>query len=137
MRGTGHRLRTLQPARQGLPHRHHHPLDQFRCQQRHPQHHPPFHPGGTAAQPGVVDLLVSIGKRKGASPGQIALAWLLAQKPWIVPIPHPQAAPAGGEPGRRRRRTVDRRTYRVTEAASKIQVEGGRYNEAGERMTNL
>lgn len=35
----------------------------------------------------VVDLLVGIGERKGATPAQVALAWLLAQKPWIVPIP--------------------------------------------------
>jgi len=35
----------------------------------------------------VVDLLERIGARKGATPAQIALAWLLAQKPWIVPIP--------------------------------------------------
>ena len=35
----------------------------------------------------VVDLLERIGKEKGATPAQIALAWLLAQKPWIVPIP--------------------------------------------------
>ena len=35
----------------------------------------------------MVDLLANIAQRKGATPGQIALAWLLAQKPWIVPIP--------------------------------------------------
>jgi len=35
----------------------------------------------------VVDLLARIGEQKGATPAQIALAWLLAQKPWIVPIP--------------------------------------------------
>jgi aryl-alcohol dehydrogenase-like predicted oxidoreductase len=35
----------------------------------------------------LVDLLTSIAHRMGATPGQIALAWLLAQKPWIVPIP--------------------------------------------------
>jgi aryl-alcohol dehydrogenase-like predicted oxidoreductase len=35
----------------------------------------------------VIDLLARIGKQKGATPAQIALAWLLAQKPWIVPIP--------------------------------------------------
>ena len=35
----------------------------------------------------VIDLLTEIGAQKGATPAQIALAWLLAQKPWIVPIP--------------------------------------------------
>ena len=39
------------------------------------------------ANQAVVDLLAAIGKGKGATPGQIALAWLLAQRPWIVPIP--------------------------------------------------
>ena len=48
---------------------------------------PRFSPEARKANRVVVDLLASIGDRKGATPGQIALAWLLAQKPWIVPIP--------------------------------------------------
>ena len=48
---------------------------------------PRFTPEARKANQVVVDLLASIGERKGATPGQIALAWLLAQKPWIVPIP--------------------------------------------------
>ena len=46
-----------------------------------------FSPESLAANKPVVDLLVRVGQRKGATPAQIALAWLLAQKPWIVPIP--------------------------------------------------
>jgi aryl-alcohol dehydrogenase-like predicted oxidoreductase len=46
-----------------------------------------FSPENLAANKPVVDLLVMIARRKGATPAQIALAWLLAQKPWIVPIP--------------------------------------------------
>jgi aryl-alcohol dehydrogenase-like predicted oxidoreductase len=48
---------------------------------------PRFTPEALKANQVVIDLLASIGKRKGATPAQIALAWLLAQKPWMVPIP--------------------------------------------------
>ena len=48
---------------------------------------PRFTPDALQHNQAVVDLLASIAQRKGATPGQIALAWLLAQKPWIVPIP--------------------------------------------------
>jgi aryl-alcohol dehydrogenase-like predicted oxidoreductase len=48
---------------------------------------PRFTPEAIRANQAVVDLLASIGADKGATPAQIALAWLLAQKPWIVPIP--------------------------------------------------
>lgn len=48
---------------------------------------PRFTPEAIRANQGVVDLLKRIGDDKGATPAQIALAWLLAQKPWIVPIP--------------------------------------------------
>lgn len=48
---------------------------------------PRFTPEAREANQGVVDLLARIGGQKGATPAQIALAWLLAQQPWIVPIP--------------------------------------------------
>jgi aryl-alcohol dehydrogenase-like predicted oxidoreductase len=48
---------------------------------------PRFQPEARRANRAFVDLLTSIGESKGATPAQIALAWLLAQKPWIVPIP--------------------------------------------------
>lgn len=48
---------------------------------------PRFTPEAIRANQGVVDLLTLIGGQKGATPAQIALAWLLAQQPWIVPIP--------------------------------------------------
>jgi aryl-alcohol dehydrogenase-like predicted oxidoreductase len=51
----------------------------------------------------LMDLIKSVAERKGATPAQIALAWLLAQKPWIVPIPGTQAAPARRESRRSRR----------------------------------
>jgi len=48
---------------------------------------PRYTPEARKANRVVIDLLVGIGEEKGATPAQIALAWLLAQKPWIVPIP--------------------------------------------------
>jgi aryl-alcohol dehydrogenase-like predicted oxidoreductase len=50
-------------------------------------HNPRFTPEAIKANRAVIDLLEKIGAQKGATPAQIALAWLLAQKPWIVPIP--------------------------------------------------
>jgi aryl-alcohol dehydrogenase-like predicted oxidoreductase len=99
---------------------------------------PRFSPEALQHNQAVVDLLASIAQRKGATPGQIALAWLLAQKPWIVPIP-----------GTRKLHRLEENIgagdvelsgdelAEIEAAASKIQVQGGRYNEAAERMTNL
>jgi aryl-alcohol dehydrogenase-like predicted oxidoreductase len=50
-------------------------------------HNPRFTPEAIKANQAVIDLLARIGAQKQATPAQIALAWLLAQKPWIVPIP--------------------------------------------------
>ena len=99
---------------------------------------PRFEPDALKQNQAVVDLLAGIAHRKGATPGQIALAWLLAQKPWIVPIPgtrklHRLTENIGAA-------DVELSTDELTEiedAASRIQVQGGRYNEAAERMTNL
>src|SRR5829696_4397510 len=99
---------------------------------------PRFTPDARQHNQAVVDLLASIAQRKGATPAQIALAWLLAQKPWIVPIPgtrklhrlEENIAAADVE------LSADELTE-IEHAASKIQVQGGRYNEAAEQMTNL
>ena len=86
----------------------------------------------------VVDLLREIGERKNATPAQIALAWLLAQKPWIVPIP-----------GTRKLERLDENLgaaeieltaddlREIDLAASNITVQGARYSEENERRTNL
>lgn len=50
-------------------------------------HNPRFTPEAIKANQAVIDLLIQIGATKSATPAQIALAWLLAQKPWIIPIP--------------------------------------------------
>ena len=86
VRGARNRLRAVQPARRGVPHRQDRREHQLR-RHRLPQHGPALHAGSAQGESGFVDLLRSVAARKNATPAQIALAWLLAQKPWIVPIP--------------------------------------------------
>lgn len=97
---------------------------------------PRFTPDALKANQAVVDLLGSIAERKKATPAQIALAWLLAQKPWIVPIP-------GTTKLHRLDENIGALSVELTaddlrainEAASKITVEGNRYPERLEAMT--
>jgi aryl-alcohol dehydrogenase-like predicted oxidoreductase len=99
---------------------------------------PRFSPEARRANQALVDLLARIGCKKSASTAQIALAWLLAQKPWIVPIPgttklHRLEENIGAvsvEPTPGDLREID-------EAASRIEVQGARYAEAAERMTGV
>jgi aryl-alcohol dehydrogenase-like predicted oxidoreductase len=99
---------------------------------------PRFSPDALQHNQAVVDLLASIAQRRGATPGQIALAWLLAQKPWIVPIPGTRRLHRLEENmGAAHVELSAEELAEIEDAASKIQVQGGRYNEAGERMTNL
>jgi len=97
---------------------------------------PRFSPEARKANHTLVDLLGSIGEQKQATPAQIALAWLLAQKPWIVPIP-----------GTTKLHRLDENIgavavelsaddlQQIESAASKITVEGARYPEHLEAMT--
>ena len=86
----------------------------------------------------MIDLLGRIAKRKNATPAQIALAWLLAQKPWIVPIP-------GTTKLNRLEENIGATSIQLTPedlreidaATSKITVQGARYPERLERMTGL
>jgi aryl-alcohol dehydrogenase-like predicted oxidoreductase len=99
---------------------------------------PRFTPKARKANQALVDLLGKIAGGKKATPAQIALAWLLAQKPWIVPIP-----------GTRKLERLDENLGAVAveltsgdlreidSAASKITVQGARYPEELERMTGL
>ncbi len=97
---------------------------------------PRFAPDAMKANRALVDLLATIGKRKQATPAQIALAWLLAQKPWIVPIPgttklgrlEENVGAAAVELTAEDLREID-------EAAAKIAVQGARYPERLEQMT--
>jgi len=99
---------------------------------------PRFAPDALEHNQAVVDLLAGIGRRKGATPGQIALAWLLAQRPWIVPIPGTRKPHRLAENiGAAAIELSADELSEIEDAASKIQVAGGRYNDAAERMTNL
>jgi aryl-alcohol dehydrogenase-like predicted oxidoreductase len=97
---------------------------------------PRFTPEARKANQALVDLLGAIGKRKDATPAQIALAWLLAQKPWIVPIPgttklhrlEENIGAAAIELTPDDLREIDR-------VASQITVQGARYPEQLEQLT--
>ena len=97
---------------------------------------PRFTPEARKANQALIDLVKSIGERKHATPAQIALAWLLAQKPWIVPIP-------GTTKLNRLEENIGAAAVELTpedlreieNAASKITVQGERYPESMERMT--
>jgi len=98
---------------------------------------PRFDPENRQANQALVDLLQAIASRKHATPGQIALAWLLAQRPWIVPIP--------GTTKRHRLeeniRAVDVELTQgdiadIETATSQIAIRGARYPEAMERLSN-
>jgi aryl-alcohol dehydrogenase-like predicted oxidoreductase len=86
----------------------------------------------------LVDLLASIGARPDATPAQVALAWLLAQKPWIVPIP-------GTTKRHRLEENVGAATIvlspedlaELERAAAAIPMQGARYPEDIERMAGL
>jgi aryl-alcohol dehydrogenase-like predicted oxidoreductase len=96
---------------------------------------PRFAPEARKANRALVDLLGELGRRKGATPAQVALAWLLAQKPWIVPIPGTTKLHRLDENLRAAAVELTPDDLRgLEEAASKIQVEGARYPEAAERM---
>ena len=98
---------------------------------------PRFNPENRKANQGMVDLLAKIAQRKNATPGQIALAWLLAQKPWIVPIP-------GTTKLHRLEENIAATAAELTpddlgeleNAASKITVQGARYPEHIEQWSN-
>jgi aryl-alcohol dehydrogenase-like predicted oxidoreductase len=97
---------------------------------------PRYTPEAMKANQVVIDLLARIGEQKGATPAQIALAWLLAQKPWIVPIP-----------GSRRLEHLDDNIgalaveltsddlLEIEDAISKITVQGDRYPKEFQRQT--
>jgi aryl-alcohol dehydrogenase-like predicted oxidoreductase len=97
---------------------------------------PRFTPEALKANQALINLLGGIAQRKNATPAQIALAWLLAQKPWIVPIP-------GTTKLHRLDENIGAVSIELTPddlreidaAASKIQVQGARYPEKLEQMT--
>ena len=84
----------------------------------------------------MVDLLGQIAVRKKATPAQLALAWLLAQKPWIVPIPGTRKLTRLEENlGALAVELTSDDLREIDRAATKITVQGARYPEELERMT--
>lgn len=97
---------------------------------------PRFQEENRKANAAMVDLLNNIATQKSATPAQIALAWLLAQKPWIVPIPGTTKLHRLEENlGALNVELTADDLRQINEAAAHITIHGGRYTEAGERMT--
>jgi aryl-alcohol dehydrogenase-like predicted oxidoreductase len=97
---------------------------------------PRFTPEARKANQVLVDLLTTIAERKNATPAQIALAWLLAQKPWIVPIPGTTKLNRLEENNGAAEIELTAEDLQVIEsAASRIKVQGARYPEHIARMT--
>jgi aryl-alcohol dehydrogenase-like predicted oxidoreductase len=97
---------------------------------------PRFTPEAMKANQALIDLLGSIAQRKKATPAQIALAWLLAQKPWIVPIPGTTKLHRLDENiGAVAVELTPDDLREIESAASKITVQGARYPEKLEQMT--
>jgi len=99
---------------------------------------PRFTPEARKANQALVDLISKVAERKQATPAQIALAWLLAQKPWIVPIP-------GTTKRSRLEENIGAVNVELTPgdlqeietAAAKIEVQGARYPEELDKLTGL
>lgn len=99
---------------------------------------PRFTPEARKANRALVDLLAAVGQRRNATPAQIALAWVLAQKPWIVPIP-------GTTKVHRLEENLGASALELTaddlreihSAAAAIPIQGARYPDAVEKMTGL
>ena len=99
---------------------------------------PRFTPEALKANQALIDLLGRIAGRKKATPAQIALAWLLAQRPWIVPIPGTTKLSRLEENiGAVELELTPDDLREIDAAASKIKVEGARYPERLEKMTGL
>jgi aryl-alcohol dehydrogenase-like predicted oxidoreductase len=98
---------------------------------------PRFSPEARKANKALVDLLGQIAERKKATPAQIALAWLLAQKPWIVPIPGTTKLHRLDENiGATEIELTPDDLRDIDSSASKITVQGARYSENLEQMTD-
>jgi aryl-alcohol dehydrogenase-like predicted oxidoreductase len=99
---------------------------------------PRFRPENLDANQVLVDLIKKVAAEKNATPAQIALAWLLAQKPWIVPIPGTTKLDRLNENMAAADLELSGRELRdLNDVISKIEVMGDRYPEALEKMTGI
>ena len=98
---------------------------------------PRFAPEARKANRAVVELLAAIAQRKQATPAQIALAWVLAQKPWMVPIPGTtKLARVEENIGAAEVELTSGDLRDIESAASQITVQGARYSEGAQRLIN-
>ena len=98
---------------------------------------PRFSPENRRANQAVVDLVKRIAAEKKVTPAQIALAWLLAQKPWIVPIPGTTKLHRLEENLGAVNVTLSEDDLReIDDASSQITIHGARYGEASQRMVD-
>ena len=98
---------------------------------------PRFSPDNRKANKAMVDLLEQIALHKNATPAQIALAWLLVQKPWIVPIPGTRRLERLDENiGAASLELTSDELHEIETAASKITIHGARYPESAEKLIN-
>ena len=99
---------------------------------------PRFAPEVRAHNLGLIDTVKDVASAYGATPGQIALAWLLAQRPWIVPIPGTTKLHRVEENIASADLTLSESDLdRLTDASDHAEIEGGRYPEFLEAQTNL
>jgi aryl-alcohol dehydrogenase-like predicted oxidoreductase len=99
-------------------------------------HVPRFSPEARKANMALVDLVKTVAERKGATPAQVALAWLLAQKPWIVPIPGTTKLHRLEENlGALNVELTEADLEQIDDAVSKLTIEGARLPEAALKMT--
>ncbi|MFI5137641.1 MAG: aldo/keto reductase [Sphingobacteriales bacterium] len=98
---------------------------------------PRFSEENRKANQALVDLLGNIAAENGATPAQIALAWLLAQKPWIVPIPGTTKLHRLEENlGAVEIQLSENELKGINAALSEIEVQGNRYSEQAQKMVN-
>jgi aryl-alcohol dehydrogenase-like predicted oxidoreductase len=98
---------------------------------------PRFNEENRKANLAMVDLLGRFAKQKKATPAQVALAWILAQKPWMVPIPGTTKVSRMEENvGAANVELTGEDLRQIDEAASRLQVLGERYPESAQRMIN-
>jgi aryl-alcohol dehydrogenase-like predicted oxidoreductase len=97
---------------------------------------PRFSPEARKANMTLVELLKGVAEHKGATPAQVALAWLLAQKPWIVPIPGTTKPHRLKENlGAVNVELTEADLEQIDEASSRLKLEGDRLPEAMLKMT--
>ena len=97
---------------------------------------PRFSPEARKGNMALVELVKVVAERKGATPAQVALGWLLAQKPWIVPIPGTTKLHRLEENlGAVNVELTENDLKQIDEAASRLKLEGARLPEAALKMT--